>query len=88
MVIADILIHQAFQMAFIENDHMVEQIAAPVANPAPGNTVLPRTSEAGALGLDAEALYCVNYLSIETGATIKDQIPVPPEYRSAGRPRA
>jgi len=33
MVIADVLIHEAYQMAFIENDHMVEQIAEAVANP-------------------------------------------------------
>jgi len=33
MVIADVLVHQAFQMAFIESDNVVEQIAAAVADP-------------------------------------------------------
>ena len=47
VVVTDVLIHQAFQMTSIEDDHMIEQIPAAVANPALCNTVLPRTPEAG-----------------------------------------
>jgi hypothetical protein len=61
-------------MAFIQNDHMVEQIAAAVADPTLGDAVLPRTSEAGPLGLDAEALHRVDHFFIELCAAIKDQI--------------
>jgi hypothetical protein len=50
MVIVDVLNHEPFQVAFIEDDHMVEQVPTAVADPAFGNTVLPRTSEAGSLG--------------------------------------
>jgi hypothetical protein len=32
VVIADVIVHQALQMPFIENDHMVEQIAAAVTS--------------------------------------------------------
>lgn len=33
IVVIDVLTHQALQMAFIENDHMVEQVAAAVGYP-------------------------------------------------------
>ena len=74
VIIADVIIHQSLQVPFIENDHMVEQIAAAITDPALGNAVLPRTSEAGPIGLDAEALHCVDNLFIELCAAIKDQI--------------
>jgi hypothetical protein len=74
VVIADVIVHQALQMPFIENDHMVEQIAAAVANPALGDPILPGASEAGPLGLDAEGLYGVDNLFIELRAVIEDQI--------------
>jgi hypothetical protein len=71
---ADVLIHQAFQMPFIENDHMVEQISAAIPNPAFCYSVLPWTSEASSLRLDAEALYGVYHFFIELCATVKDQV--------------
>jgi len=74
VVITDVFIQQAFQMAFIHNDHMVEQIAAAIADPALGDTVLPRASEARPLGLDTEALYRVDHFFIELRAAIEDQI--------------
>jgi hypothetical protein len=40
VIVTGVLVHQALQMLFIENDRMVEQIAAAVADPALGNTVL------------------------------------------------
>ena len=74
MVIADVLVHQAFQMAFIESDNVVEQIAAAVADPTLGDTVLPRTAETGSLGPNAEALYRVDHFFIELCAATKDQV--------------
>ena len=74
VVVTDVLIHQAFQMPLIEDDHMVKQIAAAVADPPLGNTVLPRTSEACSLRMDAEAFHCVDHFIIELCAAIKDQV--------------
>ena len=74
VVVTDVLIQQAFQMPFIHNDHMVKQIAAAVANPTLGNTVLPWTLETGPLGLNAKALHCVDDFLIEARAAIKDQV--------------
>jgi len=74
VVIADVLIHEAFQMPFVENDHMVEQIAATVADPTLRNAVLPRTSEASSLGLDAKAFYRLDYFFVELRAVVEDQI--------------
>ena len=42
VIVADVLIHEAFQMPFVEHDHVVEQIAAAVADPPLGNAILPR----------------------------------------------
>ena len=66
MVVIDVLIHKALHMPLIERDHMIEQIPAAVAYPTLGDTVLPRTVEAGSLGLDAEAFYDFDRLRIET----------------------
>ena len=53
---------------------MAEQIPAAVADPALRNAVLPRTSEAGPLGLNAETLYGLDDIFLELCAAIKDQI--------------
>jgi hypothetical protein len=74
VIVADVLINQTLQMASVQNDHMVEQFPAAVFNPALCNSVLPRTSETGPLGLDAEALYSVDDFLIEVCAAIEDQI--------------
>ena len=42
----DVLVHQPFQMPFIQHDHLVEQIVTATADPALGDAVLPRTAEA------------------------------------------
>ena len=54
LVVMAVLVHQPFQMPFIQHDHMVEQIVTATADPALGDAVLPRTAEADPLGLDAK----------------------------------
>ena len=53
MVIADVIFHQALEMPFIQNNHMIEQIPTAVADPAFGDAILPWTPKAGSLGLNA-----------------------------------
>src|ERR1035438_3283752 len=74
VVVTDVFIHQTFQMPFIHDGYVVEQISAAVADPALCDTVLPRTSEAGPLGLDAEAFHCGDHFFIEACTAIEDQI--------------
>src|ERR1035437_5687341 len=74
VIVADILIHKALQMPFVEHDHMVEQIPAAVADKAFCNPVLPRTTETGSLRLDAEDLYRVDDFLIEVCTAIEDQV--------------
>lgn len=69
----EVVFHEPFQMPYIEADDVVEQVPAAIANPTLCDTVLPRTSEAGSLRLNAEALYCVDDLRIEVGAAIEDR---------------
>jgi hypothetical protein len=72
VIIADELIHEALQMPFIQNDHVVEKIAPACANPALGYAILPRTAEIRSLRLDAKAPYGIDDLFIEVAAAIKD----------------
>src|ERR1700677_1173925 len=74
MIVVDVFIHEAFQMPFIQNDHMVEQVPAAASDPTLGNAILPRTPEAGALGLNAEALHCLDHFAAEVSGAIKNQV--------------
>lgn len=74
VVVTDVLVHQAFQVTFIENDQMVEHISAAIADTAFRNTFLPRTLEAGPLWLDSKALHGVDHFLIEVCAAIEDQV--------------
>lgn len=74
VVVANVLVHQTFQMPLVQDDHMIEQITAAVTDPALGDTVLPRTSEAGSFGLDAESLQGVDDFFVEVRTSIKDHV--------------
>src|SRR5664279_6651020 len=62
VIVTNVVGHQTFQMPLIKHDHMVEQIAAAVFDPAFCNTVLPRISKAVPLGKYAQALHGVDKL--------------------------
>jgi len=72
--VADVLVHEALQMSFIQNDHMIEQISTAVSDPALSNTVLPRTSVAGPLRLDAKAIHRFDHFEVELRPSIKDKV--------------
>jgi hypothetical protein len=40
MVVTDVLVHQSPQMAFIQHDHMVEQISTAASDPALSDAIL------------------------------------------------
>src|ERR1700749_4947272 len=70
VVVTDVFVHQAFQVAFIDNDHVVEQVPAAAADPTLSDSVLPWTSEAGSLGLNVEALHRLDYFVTEVCTAI------------------
>src|SRR5271170_3286539 len=72
--VANVFVHKALQVAFIQHDHMVEQIAAAGANPTFGHTVLPGTAEAVSFRLDAKALHGADDFLVEIRTGIDDQI--------------
>jgi hypothetical protein len=74
VVVADVLGRQSLQVAFVKHDHMVEQITTAVPDPALGDAILPRASEARLLGLDAEVLYRAGDLFVEVLGAVEDQI--------------
>ena len=74
VVVMDVLVHQAFQMTLIVDDHMIEQVAAATPDPPLRNAVLPRASEAGSFWLNAQGLDGSDDLLIEVRGSIEDQI--------------
>ena len=74
VIIADVVFHEAFQVALVEYDHMIDQFATTAANEPFRNTILPRASEAGPFRFDTEALYGIGYVSVEIRCPIKDQV--------------
>ena len=73
VIIADVVIHEAFQMTFVEHDHMIKQFATAAANEPFRNAILPGTSETGPFRLDTEALYGTDDVAVKIRCPIKDQ---------------
>jgi hypothetical protein len=71
MVVINVLVHEALQMALIDHDHVIEQIASATADEALRDSVLPWALKACSLGLNTEALDRINDFLIEVRATIK-----------------
>jgi hypothetical protein len=74
VVVADVLDHEPLEMPFVEYDGVIEQVPAATPDEAFRDSVLPRTSEAGPLRFDAEALDGADNLLIEVRSTVEDQI--------------
>jgi hypothetical protein len=74
VVVADVLVHQPLQMPYVQNDDRIQQISSAIPHPAFGDAVLPRASEVGLLGNDAEALHRADDLLTEVRSAIEDQI--------------
>jgi hypothetical protein len=74
VVVADVLVHQPLQMPYVQNDDVIQQISFAISHPAFGDAVLPRASEVGLLGSDAEALHRADDLLIEIRSAIEDPI--------------
>src|ERR1017187_6312855 len=65
VVVVDVFKHEPFRVAFIELDHVVEQISAAAFDPTLSDAVLPRTSEADSFGMDGEVLHCLDHFVVE-----------------------
>ena len=72
VIVAHVFVDQTFQMALIQYNHMVEKIAAAIADPTLRDAVLPWGAKAGSFGLDAETLHGVNHFFIEVRPAIKN----------------
>src|ERR1700730_1348680 len=74
VVVADVLVHQPQQVPYVQNDDVIQQISSAISHPAFGDAVLPRASEVGLPGSDAEALHRADDLLVEVRSAIEDQI--------------
>ena len=70
VVITNVVTHETFQMPLVENDHVIQKIAAAVADKALRHAVLPGTLEGCALRFHDENLNSFEDFSAE------DRIPV------------
>lgn len=74
VIVAKVLVHEAFQMAFVKYDHVVEQIATATPHEPLRNSILPRALETDPLGLSAKTLDCLDYVFVEIRSAVEDQV--------------
>jgi hypothetical protein len=74
VAVADVFIHQPFQMPLIDHDYVVEQVSSAATNPSLSDSVLPRTSEASPFAMDAEAIHRADRFVVEVRCTVEDQV--------------
>lgn len=74
VVIANILGHEPFEMALVERDHVVEQIATAGTNETFGNAVLPRTLDRGADSFHAKGSYRFHGFCAECCVSVENQV--------------
>jgi len=72
VIVVDVIAHETLQMALVEHDDMVEQIAAAGANPAVGHAILPRAPNRSADRAYAQILNGLQNLTMERVLAIKD----------------
>ena len=75
LVVADVLREQPFQMAFIEGDDVVQQVASAAAHPALGDAILPGTCEGSANGMDIQGANSDRDFQPVLGIAIEEQKP-------------
>jgi hypothetical protein len=74
MIVANVLVHQAFQTALAEHNRVVKQITTAGADPAFGHAVLPGASDRDTNRPCAQAVHGFQNLAMECVLAIKDQI--------------
>ena len=75
LVIADVFRKQPFQMAFIERDDMVQQVAAAASHPALRRAILPGAFEGSANRMDAQGANSDGDFQSVLGIAIEKQKP-------------
>jgi hypothetical protein len=56
VIVKQVRRHQPFEMALIQDDHVIQQVASATSHPALSHTVLPRTAKGRASWLEDEVL--------------------------------
>jgi hypothetical protein len=74
VVIANVFGHEPFQVAFIEHDYMIEQIAPARADESFGHAILPGALERGTDRLHVKGLCGFYNLGVEGGVPIEDLV--------------
>jgi ribosome maturation protein Sdo1 len=74
VIVTDIVCHQALQVTLTERNHMIEQISSAIAHESFCNTILPRTSKANPLWLNAKALDGCGHFIAKVLSSIEDQV--------------
>jgi len=76
VVIAHILGKQPFQVPFVQNDDVVQQVLPATPHPTLGNSVLPRTAKGGAHRLAAHGFGRRRYFLAKFRVAVEEQEPV------------
>src|ERR1039458_1553954 len=74
VIVADVFAEKAFQMPFVEHDHVVEQILPAAFNASLRNSVLPRTSKRCELGSAPHRSDGSDHFEPKLLVAVKDQV--------------
>jgi hypothetical protein len=73
MIVVDVSGQQSSQVALVESDHVVQQIASAALHPTFGEAVLPRTLKRGSDGVDLHGSNSSHYLEPILCIPVEDQ---------------
>jgi hypothetical protein len=71
MVVEQVCRHQPFEMPFIQDDHVVKQVAPATSHPTLSYTVLPRAAKGGASWLASRVPHSRNHIGSELCVSVK-----------------
>jgi hypothetical protein len=71
MVVKQVRRHQPFEMALIQDDHVIQQVASTTSHPALSNTVLPRTAKGSASWLASNLPHSRNHIGAKLCVAVR-----------------
>lgn len=74
VVVADIFLHQTFELPLVESNDVIEQIPAAATDEAFGDSILPWTMETRLLGLNAKASDDAERFASEIRGPVENQV--------------
>jgi hypothetical protein len=83
MIIRQIFADETSQVFLIERDHVIQHLSAITPDPTLRDSILPRSSDARAHGLNAGGLQEPEQIASELGVTVEQHVPAAARERQS-----